>query len=1016
MSAAGNWIVETTGAGTGGGPPAPAPPAPAVNINQDAAGAHPPEVRDLYDGEMEIRVYYTLAAAATNLNYKGVGVYLEDPDISAQPPAPMDGSVPLDGSKQLSGTWNPTKETDSTKSPVVLRIPALPDDRIVRVYLASYGPQTNSTPVRAYLPTPSPNTAIAVPAGVVGGVRGEEFTWLISNPTVETVNDFDNPNGPLYSLRFNFDEPDPAIPLPPGMQPYGGVQITYEYADASRKTGPFLKPHLPASWVTDEAAAVSMTFLAYFCSVDISGRVNTLVRGVTPSAVVTVVYNPAPPVTGLTIVPGSSTWVQQPDFTIYAQVDLSFVPADSTRVSAVYFYRTDVSPPRLLPAGVVSNMINTYRLDVNDYPATPANWTITAITADTNGHLSDNPNAPTHSPSVVWNVGPPTFTIPSGTAGAVTVEQEQGADGVQRMRFHIAWTNPPSTTAGQFGGMSIARVYPALNLTAATWWDAPLGATSLVTDWEPTPAARAYDFYFVSRDGQGHRNQIIDGVTPKTANIQVTPMTGAIVVSRLPTGWWNPAEFSWPAPNNNDGSFVVNQIVSQKLYVGSILRVGGGNAATNPTFAGFANGQIAVTNASNVLVAWMGQQNATATPGNPTPHSIFGGWFAELYIGGTGPPTAPIYANSAGTVIIGGWDVQGASYPYISIQDNTGHEVGRIGARIGQGISGAPDIPGAWFQSFAFGGNSLADWRLLAQQNLGTGLDQIYIRQVNNITLDWAINAPGVPTNPTNAPMSFSLGLDGFVADAANSSYWKFPGIKLVRTNVTYNQHGVTLINRGLVMNVDSSTGTQRRCALITWNGDQYGNDLPNYFWADLTMYSPTDGQPNVELRSGTVGDGSAYFSLTDQSHGQMFEVTAANGTFLRQIQMMVSGSRQTVINASGSYVGPSIVCTGSISAPSYLSGVGQLLINSSGQFVGPGISMSGPIFTSGLITGGSMTMNGDLTFPGANHIFIPSGSVGAGTYYIWSGSAYTQGAYGTFTSANGKTVTVSGGLITSIV
>jgi hypothetical protein len=93
----------------------------------------------------------------------------------------------------------------------------------------------------------------------------------------------------------------------------------------------------------------------------------------------------------------------------------------------------------------------------------------------------------------------------------------------------------------------------------------------------------------------------------------------------------------------NNASLVLNSIAASKLYVGSVLRVGGGSGTYAASFGGAANGQIAVYNAENELRAWMGEQG-----------SYFGVWAGEFRAGGTDPSSALIYMNSAGSSYIKG--------------------------------------------------------------------------------------------------------------------------------------------------------------------------------------------------------------------------------------------------------------------------------------------------------------------------------------------------------------------------
>jgi len=1100
-----NWIYEMSTA-TGGDTPFVPSDAPPVTIDHA-------EVREIYDGRFEVSVFWVPDATANPENFRGVGVYLEDPDISSGAQPPLNGSRPLNGSAQLSGRWNPIRENDSFVSPAVFMLDGEPAARTVRVYCLAFAHIANATLVRANKPGPTPSITVPIPAAAGQYVSGQEYAWIVKDQAVILVTDWDNPTGPIYHFNFDMTEPDDAIPLPPGMRPFGGVRIVYEYANGIRSIGPFLESKKPDTWFSpDYTPGATATIRCYFVSVDIDGRVNTIVKEWTPYVDVTVVYPPAgqasaPYITGLALSNNRFEW--QPDGTLLAKADLNWTNPVSPRFGGVYFYRTGVTPPRLM--GQATGNVNSLTLQLIDWPKVSQAWTIVAISVDMNGKPSDNPAAPGPStPSVVWNLGPPALGgtgqeyAPVGGAGTVTTEQQLNSDGVVMMRHKITgWTNP---TDNSFGGMSIARVYGS-DFANATWWDPPKGATSFTTDWEPAPGARPFDFYFVSRDMMGHRNTILPGVTP-VVSVSFTPMTGDIKASRLPSGWWDPSEFDWPAQDTG-GLFTAKIIQAQKIYVGSILRVGGGTGANAPNFAGQQNGQIAVYNASNVLRAWAGEHDATGTPDNPSGHSIYGGWFAELYVGGDGPPNAPLYANVNGVVIVGGFDVSGSRYPYISIRDNTNTEVGRMGARVGQGQAGTESsIQGAWFREFAYGGTTFADWRMLARTDVSSVQGAtVQMRNIDKFTIDYIANYPDA-NNPTNAAVHLEYGYGSFIGNVADTRYWKFPGMKIVKTGTT---QGINLIDRGLVLN-DSSG---RLGALVIFNGNSFGSDA-GPFWGSLTLYSPSSRQINVILASGDDGtntpghSGAAYMTLRDETGNMNFnldpvgdlyvrgnfktvaglllidssmtfvgqggvatngivrsynsfyvgstqvinnasqfigsavntsgDVTCAagrvtqlyvGGTLCAQSAIWTSGlqanesvyakdfaiwNRFAVIDNNGTFNGPGGVnTTGNVRGNQYLGGGGSTVINTSNQFVGSGgVNTSGDVTTTGAVRAGQLYIDGTLC---ADNAIWGSGLQANESVYAKDFGIYgvAVGVSGTFTSADGKTITVRGGIITGI-
>lgn len=967
------WIYSK-GNTSGGGGVVVAPDAPPVVISPLEPDGNS-SVREIYNGLFEIDVFYTPGAGATADNFVGVAVFLEDPDISSLPQAPLDGTASLDGSVQVSGKYQPHHETSSFVSPAVIQVDGQPAARDVRVYLQAYGKVTNATLIRANKPGATPSIKVPVPAAAGLYVSGQEYAWLVSNPSVIVVPDFDNPAGPHYYFTFNYDAPDPSLPLPPGLQPFAGVQIVYEYSDGHQTQAVFLAVNKPDTWITEDYAIGStQTYRVYFCSEDVGGNVNTPVANLTPSVLVTITYPPAgqataPDVTGLTLTNARDAW--QPDGTIWALVDAAWTLPTTPRYAGMHLYRVDQMPPRLMascPAPVVNAT-----LWVNDWPKVSQIWTIAAISYDQNGKPAADPAQPLpgHIPQAFWTIGPPLSagsgqeytSIGTAPISPITTEQMKNSDGVIMMRHHITgWGNPPDNS---FGGMSIAR-FPTgdTNADHATWWNAPKNVTALVTDWEPAPSATIWDFYFVSRDMSGHRNSIFPTVTPEIIGVHFTPDPGSVLASRFPQDWWNIDEFNFtvaPDGTYTTQSFTAKVIAAQKISVGSILRVGGGTAVSNDTkasFAGNQNGQIGVFNATNVLRGWIGQQDGLGTPDTPSPHSIFGAWFAELYVGGAGPPTAPFYARQDGTIIVGGFDVASVSgvsrYPYISIHDATNTEVGRIGAKIGYASTGNQSgaeatIQGAWFREFAYGGQSFADWRILAKMDPSNVAGAtVQMRNVNLFTIDYRAGYPDA-TNPLNAENTLLFGADAWHATGTDSRYYKFPGITLTRTNTT---HGIILTNRGFILNGPTVAPLGN---FVSFNGDQFGGDAGT-FWAVFQMFNPVSGNPNVVLGSalsssvGVVSDAGAYLHMYDQGGTSNFYVDTLGNITVRF----------------------TVIC-GTVSASGQVSCVG---VNANG----------------GEIDGGIIY---------ATRYGIAGGTLGVAT--------------GTFTAGT-KTVTVTGGIITSIV
>ena len=361
----------------------------------------------------------------------------------------------------------------------------------------------------------------------------------------------------------------------------------------------------------------------------------------------------------------------------------------------------------------------------------------------------------------------------------------------------------------------------------------------------------------------------------------------------------------------------------------------------------------------------MGEQDGTSTPGNTNPHSIYGGWFGELYVGGDGPPTAPIYAQNDGTVIIGGFEMTGNRYPYISLRDNTGVEVGRMGARIGYAATGNQSgaevtIQGAWFREFAYGGQSFTDWRMLAKMDPTNPQGaSVQMRNVNLFTIDYMQNYPSA-SNPNNAAVTLKFGYDAFFPLGSGTNFWKFPGITLNRTGTS---QGAALIDRGLI--ITNPSGGQI-AALVAFNGDLNGSDTPPTFWGVLTMENPLNGANNVTLSSGAASNGGSYLNMLDQSGNMNFSVGQAGDVMVRGSLSCGAFSMSGVLNcagvtASGAISGSTLSASSTISASGSITSQssfwigGRQVIDNTGQFIGPNVNTAGTVAGSLLFSSGNI-------------------------------------------------------------
>jgi hypothetical protein len=1092
--------------------------------------------------EVEVDVTYTASASATKATYAGSAIFIEDPDISSGTEAPLDGSTPLDGTAQVSGQWNPQRNQNTTKSPVAVLIPEGVVDRQVRIYLVPFGP--NSTPqiVRANdtTQTPSPSVVVTIPAVSDTYTSSKEKAWLVTDPSV-TVNSLFNLAPPKYTLTFTYTPPTPEEEShrPPGIAPFGGVVIWYEHFDTGERIQAMGQPYVATSpqvpqaapWTSTQYDVGSSGFRVYFVSMDTGGNQNSIVPGITPSVDITVDANiGAPKVTHFQIVPGTDGVQYQPDGSYNEQATFSWTlptaDAGLARYAGMFLYRMATTGTAPVPVSFWHQTSATDQQTTPTIPNMPSSqeiWTVAAISVDFNGQLGDDPKTwggpGWTSPVVAWTVGPPGIGVIGGgqeyaplvtiNAGATVVPAEStSSDGVRMVTFAINGTNgawsPPVPPDNRFGGVSVALVING-DLSHPIIWQVPQGDNKFTTPAITAPGSFGQpirlDFYLLSRDPQGHRNQLVVTKTP-FITYTYTPTEGVIIPSRNPlTPQWFSSEFFWL---NN--ALTVDSIGAGKIQVGSLLQVGGKNSFSTTSQAG----QIGVYDSNSKMVAWIGvAQVATGQQPQNTvgANNYGGGWFGQLWVGGDSPAHAPLWIDTNGVVTVGGIAaLAGAPYPYISIRDDYGNEKGRIGAKLTNpappGDNGAVpsgSLPteltsGAWFTQFAAGGLASNHWQVLIDGSQTPG--KFYIRDTDQFSIDFAQN---FSTPPFNNEYKILMGKSIWAGVGSLNNTWQFPGIQIYEASGSPpNQiFGSILLNRGLMLRGTSSQNYGIIVTLAMVNGDSNGSDTPANFWGQLAMYNPLNPtQISVDIASGhavgnaVYGDSHLYLSnsagnytFTVDENGQVHfrdllfhgwgstakQLTDSNGNWIGGIS---GGVVTSIVQGPGLLISPttgtgavtitnngvtSVSGTGGVSVSGTTGAVGVSLNSSyAATFTGLTVNAPGNITFAGVCTsnggaGAGFNVTGDnannsiqtiggvsadqgyymnqgtkqlIDYRGA---FVSAGGVGCSTAGVGGASlaVYYAGAwvYGaplsnqtTFRTADNRTVTVTGGLITSIV
>jgi len=1033
------WIQATGGGGgtsaSGGVAGVPAPP---VVINP------PAEVIFRSDHRVEVDVEWTADSTATPQNFAGVAVYLEDPDISSGANEPMDGSMPLDGTSQVSGEWAPVYVNDSVKSPAVIFLDSTMGSsngesyqkaRDVRIYLAAYGPFSQPILTRATstTPAPTPNIKVNIPLGRGQGESGQEYAFLVTNVSVTVTTDYNRPD-PNYYLQYFYDPPDPATPVPPGMNRFGGCRIIFVNEDADGN------PIFPGTDTgTDVPVAQSSSgykspvytpgplgtqFRCYFCSEDdsqpLGTHINSLVEGVTPYALAVVPPLPSTPdVTGFTLTGQKYVWLLDGTFIEEATLswDLPTVDEGSIRYAGVYLYLvkvTGTAPLTPFPqtlSGQQANKEDRFFLEISNIPRTAEVWTIAAISVSVNGVLADTPGnygqPGFHSPTVTLTVGPPTPGSAGGGleyAPSVTIDpgahatanETVSADGVGMVNFNVGtWHNPSDN---KFGGAQIAMVVNH-DPTKPTYWSVPLNATSFQTPTMPSfgniGATVPVDFYVVSDDPQGHKNSLVPGTTP-VISYNYTPSGGQVIPAR--DGWFDTTQFDWVGDK-----FTAESFSAKIVQVGKTLVVGG---APGNTFGGSDNGQIAVKNSSGVLRGWIGEQQ----PGQGSSQPLWGAWFGQIWIGGTSPLDAPIWVDGSGIIQVGGIAAAppgNSTYPYISIRDDHGIEKGRIGAKInvssgtpGDSVGSTPPsglTSGAWFTQLAIGGSNLSNWNVLVTPDATNPLgSQFQIRNVNLFQVDYAAQS-GTPANN-----QYQLKFGNSVWVGAGMSNWQFPGITVYEVDNSQSLFGAVYISRGVILRGHQNQGYPVLVSLVTFNGQSTGSDSPSTFWGELAMYSPTgtggSRSQTVHITSGSNVSGNPSLTLRDSAYpastilfqaDESGNVTLSGSlqgpgaTEVQAIALKIKGYG-TVIDSTGAWKGKSI-SGGQTPWTSDIAGAGFSL-------TGVGTLRAASFQSTNAILVSGSTTKGNKTVIDSDGVFVGSG-MNIGGFGVTCGSVNTNGA-----------------------
>jgi hypothetical protein len=480
--------------------------------------------------------------------------------------------------------------------------------------LASYSEQAEAELVRANQTGATPNVTLSIAA--LTYQSGEEYARLVRNVLATVEYDDSQVASPKYRLVFGWTTP---LEAPAAWQrPFGGVQIVYEYANGQRANGPALN--------VNETSARSDWFdlfvgtnpiRVWFVSMDASEepRLNTIVTGLTPSAVATVTWplasrpslTPyADNVTGFTAT--NARYVTNAQGQKALLIDLAWTrpsgAAALARWGGAVIWLHLPSGDKVQMTGAETGSAVT--IESSAFPQSTATWTFYAVSVDNNA----NANTDGRSPAVGTPVA--TISVPPPTAGAAGTEWTShvtgasfaaatvtASDGTTQQRITATFTAPSDAT---WGGVEL-RVYSGSTLLAST-----SATPSPIAVVIPNPdAATTVTAKLVSFDVNGRTNTEVAGTPQNTLSIG-------------------------SASGTLNGAKLVVASVSTVSLNSTEISVGGG---------GSKPGKFGVYNASGSQIGFIGVES-----GNE------GAWFKTLSVGGTSYGTGKIRADSSGNVTI----------------------------------------------------------------------------------------------------------------------------------------------------------------------------------------------------------------------------------------------------------------------------------------------------------------------------------------------------------------------------
>ena len=479
-----------------------------------------------YADDERVRVKIAFTAPSPLGDFVGVHCWEEPVDQSASAGVPLNSTATLGGTRNLGGTFAPIDRGYHLTSPVTLYLPRPTETATRRFYLASYSEQAEAELVRANEPGATPSVTLSLAPFVYQS--GEEYARLVRNVSATVEYDDSQVASPKYRLVFGWTTP---LEAPAAWQrPFGGVQIVYEYSNGNRANGPALN--------VNETAARSDWFdlfvgtnpiRVWFVSMDASEepRVNTIVTGLTPSAVATVTWplasrpslTPyADNVTGFSAT--NARYVTNAQGQKALLIDLAWTPPSGAsalaRWGGAVIWLHLPSGDKFQMTGAETGSAVT--IESSAFPQATATWTFYAVSIDNNANANTDGRSPAGgTPTATISVSPPT----AGAAGTEWTSHVTGAsfaaatvtasDGTTQQRITATFTAPSDVT---WGGVEL-RVYSGATLLAST-----SATPSPIAVVIPSPdSVTSVSAKLVSFDVNGRTNTETGGTPQNTLSI-----------------------------------------------------------------------------------------------------------------------------------------------------------------------------------------------------------------------------------------------------------------------------------------------------------------------------------------------------------------------------------------------------------------------------------------------------------------------------------------------------------------